>query len=466
MSNKKNDIENKKEKLKEWLSKIWSWFSSLSEKISKSKEELYQAKKNFWKKKFLYQLFEDWKVQDYQRFAKNEWELIQELKAEWKDPFNIVEYKKDNKILDFIDWLKDYWSVSLVEIWAFAWSMSLLTRNWMNLVASLKETNDTITNKVFKKKLNTLVEKISSWQKEPHKYFQEFPELFDQTFISIIKTADQNWNYWAAFKEIYEQVLIKIRINKLKRKAKQWPAVNLSVFFGVCILMLTVVFPKLKDLFKNQELPWVTKIFLWTSDFFTNNFILIVLLFILIFFIVRQFMTNNSVRRWFDSLILKFPVIKNAVKNSNMYIFANTFETLWHSWFSSIESLKQLRTSITNLVYLEEIDKMIDATETGRNRSETPITDIMRENAELWRTPTSNMIILVSAWEKVGKIHEPLRKEKDTFLKEYEESINKMIAYINSVVFILTAILVLWLVASIMFPLMSFDPSASRNALQ
>lgn len=464
MSEKNNDIA-KSEKLKEGLKSTWEKISNWSDKWSQTKKDFRSAKKNFWKKKFLFQVFENWSVQNYERFSKTEQSLVSELRQEWITPLNIVEIKTKNVFLDTLEAIKNSWSVSLVELWSFTSSMSLLTRNWMDVVSSLKETNETITNKYFKNKIQILIENISSSQKETHQYFWEFPEIFDHKFISILKTADQSWKYWDAFKEISDQIQIEIRLKKLKKKAKQQPTINIWVFIWVAMLMLVMVFPKLKDLFRNQELPQITQIFLNISDFVINNFLIMFLWVIAIFIIWKQAMNNKSVRSFFDRLWLSIPVIRDWVKNSNMYVFANTFETLWYSGYDSLASLEQLRTSITNSVYLEEINKMISDYKTWSNRSETPITDVMRRNPHLWRTATSNIMILVSSWERVGKIHEPLRKEKDTFLKEYEESINKTIWIINSVVFMATAILVLCLVMAIMFPLMAFDPSASRNAV-
>lgn len=460
-----NDIANK-EKLKEGFKNASEKISSFWDKWSWMKKDLRSARKNFWKKKFLFQVFEDWAVHDYERYSKSEQDLIAELKREWITPLNIIEVKSDNYFIWLIDGLKWMWSVTLVELWAFASSMSLLTRNWVDIVSSLKETNETITNKYFKNKIQILIENISSWQKEPHQYFWEFPEIFDNTFISILKTADKSWKYWDSFKEISNQIQIQIRLNKLKKKAKTQPAINWLVFLWVTITMLVFVFPKMKDFFKNQELPQITQIFLAVSDFMTENLALIFVWMLGFWIIMKQVITNPAVRAFFDRLWLSIPIIKDWVKNSNMYIFANTFETLWYSWYDSLTSLEQLKTTITNTVYLEEINRMIENIKTWTGWSETPITDVMRRNPHLWRTTTSNAIILVSSWEKIGKIHEPLRKEKETFLIEYEESINKVIWIINSIVFVATACLVVSLIAAILFPLMSFDPSASRNAMQ
>lgn len=458
--------EKKKVDVKDGIKKVGWFFSSIWDWISKWKDEFYDAKKSFGKKKFIYQYFEGGKLKVWEIFAKTLEQAETYLQNDGIQYHNLSLAETENKILAFFEGLRDMGSVSRAEIGAFATSMSLLMRNEYSMLNALKETRETITNKTFRNKIDKLIENVSSWLKEKKsKYFEEFPELFDRTFISILSPADANENYWPAFQQISEQIAIQIRIDKLKRKAKSKPAGNLAVFIIVALLMLTSVFPKLKGLFKSQELPWITKTFIAISDFMVNNLLIMVAFTVAFVLMVIQVAKTPAVRKVFDSVVLKIPVVKNAVKNANMYLFANTMETLTSSWYSPLEGLKQSRQAIENSVYLEEIDKMIDLYQTWGSADNTPISDVMRATPDLWRTPTSNLIILIASWEKTTKIHEPLRREKETFLKEYEESVTLMIAVIDKVMFILIALLVATLMAAVMMPMATFDPSAAKNAV-
>ena len=70
------------------------------------------------------------------------------------------------------------------------------------------------------------------------------------------------------------------KINSKVKNAMIYPAILAIVAAGAVAVILTFVMPTFMEMFAENgvELPWLTKVLLWTSDFITSQYLSILIL--------------------------------------------------------------------------------------------------------------------------------------------------------------------------------------------
>lgn len=88
-----------------------------------------------------------------------------------------------------------------------------------------------------------------------------------------------------------------------------YPAMILVVVFGVISVMMTMVVPKLLDIFDNKaDLPVSTQVLIGISDAFVNYWVFMLAGLALFIFLFNLWKKLPSGKYSYDSFLLKIPV--------------------------------------------------------------------------------------------------------------------------------------------------------------
>lgn len=101
-----------------------------------------------------------------------------------------------------------------------------------------------------------------------HGAFSKFPKVFDTVTVAIIKASEESGTIDVVLKDVKNTLKKDIEFGDKIRSALTYPIVIIVVFFGVLVLLLTYVIPKISDVFLrlNVELPLPTKILIAMSN--------------------------------------------------------------------------------------------------------------------------------------------------------------------------------------------------------
>ncbi len=318
--------------------------------------------------------------------------------------------------------------------------LSVMLDGWVTLSEALNTVKTKIKNPFFLEKLKELQTYINSWD-SLNKAMKKIPDAFESSEHSIIEAWEQSWTLvkslttlWTDFKKWYE----------LKQKVKwamTYPIIIIVFLIVAVIIVMTYVVPKLVPLFAEMwvNLPLATRSLIWTSNFITNNFTLLIWLFLVIIFFIFAYIKTDEWRKSYHKLLLKSPLIWEVYRNYILCSVSSNLWTLMWWWVPIIKSLLLVWKSTNNGVY-EELFEQI-AQEVWKWQK---IVDSMIKTDETWDYFPTDFVQMLSVWEKTASMEKITKKLNDHFIKEVDYALTNMTKWIEPIAIALAWAFILW----------------------
>lgn len=240
--------------------------------------------------------------------------------------------------------------------------------------------------------------------------------------------------------------------NKIK-SASVYPTVLAIVSVAVVLLLVMFVLPTITAMFDPANMPWTTKIILGFSAFLIKNWV--VLLTVLIVLVVAFSIAINvrEVRIQFDKFKLYLPIIGKLNQTIYSSRCARAMASLYSSGIQTIPML-EITSKVLNNTYLEELFYIVIAEVSkgeliSRSIAETRVFDPM----------LSSMIYIGEESGSLGKI---LSTTADYFDDEADSAIQRLLAMMEPIMLITMAIVIGFIVISIIQPIYTMYESIGK----
>ncbi len=152
-----------------------------------------------------------------------------------------------------------------------------------------------------------------------------------------------------------------------------YPAVILLAMFGVGVLMLTYILPKITAVFSGMDvkLPATTRAIIATSDFLRDNAILSTIVLFGGLFLLWIFVKTESGKKTISFITIHFPVIKEITIKTNSARFSRIYSSLLRSGVPVIEALRIISETLSNSFYRNAVLESMEDVQKGINLSQS-----------------------------------------------------------------------------------------------
>jgi len=223
-------------------------------------------------------------------------------------PSEIKEYKEPAKnIFSFGN------KISLGDLEFLTAELSLLLESGVRIDKGIDIIKRTKANPALAQLLNEMSRDLKKG-KSISEAARAHPEVFDDLYCNLIELGEASGNLTEIFADLAKDLKFKRDLRSKIIGSLAYP----SVIFFVCILSIFFIFnfiiPKMAGMFSEaDDLPWYTQIMLDTSAWMTQyQGFLIIGIIASIFGLIAAF-KQPIFLKWWQSVSLKLPVIKNAV---------------------------------------------------------------------------------------------------------------------------------------------------------
>lgn len=319
----------------------------------------------------------------------------------------------------------------------------------------LLESIDTILEEAKgaqKKVLQTLKDDVSQGKKISES-FARFPETFDPVTINLIGAAEQSGTLDATLKDIIINIKKEMEFRSKIQSAMVYPAFVLVVFFGVLLLILTFVVPRIADVFSHLsvKLPLMTRILIWTSHFFLSHIPHVIIGLIVI--VTTVVILYKKKRQFFLNLIFSLPGFSGLAKEIDLTRFSRSFALLLNAGipiFSALELAEKV-------VVKKELKMMVrTAKETvagGKKLSEAFHT--------YKKILPGVMVRMTQAGEKSGSLAKSMQDLSEYFDERVSKKVKTMTTLLEPVMLVVIGVMVGGMMLSIVAPIYSLVGSIS-----
>jgi type IV pilus assembly protein PilC len=371
----------------------------------------------------------DGKEKDGEIEAKDEKTLAQDLRSEGFliTSLKLLEVKENVKKSSFFD---RFGGIPLKDKMVFARNLSVMISSGLPISRGVKNLSLQTENKRLKKILLDIHESLEKGTTLSDG-LKEYPNIFSDLFVSMVKvgetggTLDESLDIVATQLEKDHDLIGKVR------GAMMYPAVILVAMFGIGILMITFILPKLTGVFKdmNATLPPLTRFVIAISDFIRNHAVITIIIFVTLIFFLKIFWSSKAGKKFFGLLFIKIPVIKNIIIKVNCGRFSRIYSSLLKSGVSVIDALKICSDTLGNYFYKKAIEDSIEKVQKG-----VALSVIIASYPKIFPPLVSQMM---EVGEETGKIEVVLLKLAEFYEEEVTQITKNMSSIIEPVLMLL-----------------------------
>ena len=285
-----------------------------------------------------------------------------------------------------------------------------------------------------------------------HLILSDYPESFDQTYISLVAAGEISGNLVEAFKNLSDYLEDEISIKQKIFSALAYPILVIGFSVLVVIALLIFVLPQVTQQFikSNIELPFLTSLMIFISN---NIFIFVGVIFLLImasYFYYKKNISGTSRESNIHKLLLKIPFVGRFLLISELEKFCRVMFLMLKSGINLDQSLNHANKLINN-VYISTIIE--DATD-----------DIIEGKDFLYKIKQAKVfpeifIQLLSSGFQSGSLLEMFEKLAFYFKDEIDNSRSSLLSIIEPLILIIMGGIITLIILAILLPIMQMNNS-------
>lgn len=254
---------------------------------------------------------------------------------------------------------------------------------------------------------------------------KQYPHLFEPIFTSMIAAGEVSGTMEKTLEQLTQQMRKDHDLRSKVRGAMTYPAVVLGATVVIAIGMMLFVIPQILSIFEeigSDQLPLPTKILIGFSNFFSNNFILVMFLTILVIAGFLWFIkTKIGMYAWHKFLLSMF-IIGPIVKKVNMARFTRTLSSLLRTDIPIVQSMVITAEVVRNVYYRDAILEASEALKKGET-----ISNVMEKYPKLF---SPLVVQMSSVGERSGSLDNMLVE----IAEFYEKQVDNVMANLASII--------------------------------
>ena len=273
-------------------------------------------------------------------------------------------------------------------------------------------------------------------------------DIFTPLFVTLVEAGEASGSLDVSFRRMADQFEKQALLKATVKKATIYPLVIMCIAVLAVAVLLAFVVPTFEDMLSDMgsELPGLTKLVIALSNFLQNSWFWLILIIAGLLIGIRTYKKTDSGEHLFARLSLLIGPVRNLVVKSAAAQMSRTLSTLLSCGIPLMDSLEISASSMTNVLFKEEILKARDQVMVG-----APLAKQFREGGLF--PPLSYQMISIG--EETGDIDAMLSKLAEYYEDEVQQATQQLLALLEPVMILFLAVFVGGIVLSVIMPMAS-----------
>jgi len=282
--------------------------------------------------------------------------------------------------------------------------------------------------------------------------FKKEKGIFSDIHINLMAAGEKSAN----LNEMLEKIALDLEKSKALRGkitgALIYPAIIFSVLMLVLFLMITVMVPQVKELYKSlgtNDLPAVTQFLVDLGTLFSNPLFLVIFVITILSGVVlfRYILSTPKGKTEVDKIKLKIPIFGKIINKYEIVQFCRLTSMLLQSGVQIIETINIVRDSSSNQVYKDMMKNAADEITKGIPLSAA----LAKYNTENALPPV--LLKIMSTGEEAGKVDQILEDMGKLYEAELEQLTGNLTKIMEPLIMVLAGGMVGFLAIAIYLPI-------------
>lgn len=337
----------------------------------------------------------------------------------------------------------------------FTRQLSTMMGAGISLLECLEVLSEQTDDKGFEIALGKITQDIRSGA-DLSEALQKYPKLFSNIYINMIRAGEASGQLDSILDRLagYQESAEKLK-GEIK-SAMTYPVISITLVLGIALFLMLGIIPRFQSIFSamDVELPAITKVVLWTSNFIKTKAILWVpgIIGVVVLFFVWK--TSKIGSRQWDILKLKVPIFGDLMTKVAISRFARTFSTLIQAGVEILTALDIVGKTSGNIVMEEALKDCADVVRQGEALS-TPLAK--------YKIFPPMVTRMVGIGEKSGSLEQLLEKIADFYDQEVSQTVEALTSLIEPIMIAVMGGVVGGIVIAIMLPIFKLQSQLAEG---
>ena len=332
------------------------------------------------------------------------------------------------------------------DLIGFCFHMQQMTRAGLPILDALSDLRDSLEHPRFKDVLSNVIGSVEVG-KTLSQALAEFPDVFDDVFISLVKVGEESGELPEVLRKLTDSLKWQDELASKARSVIIYPAFVGTVVFAVMLFMMIYVVPQMVDFMREmgQTLPIHTRALIGFSDFLVNHWWWVVPLPAVVLAMMKlKARQSQSFRRRVDGWKLRFWYLGPITLKILLSRFSSYFALCYSAGLDVIASLKISEDIAGNAVIRDSVRDVSAHIADGLSLSKS------LDKAGLF---PPLVVRMVRMGEATGELDEALANVSYFYDREVTESIDRLKAMIEPAMTVILGLIMGWIMLSVLGPI-------------
>ncbi len=285
------------------------------------------------------------------------------------------------------------------------------------------------------------------------KELSKYPKVFTNVYVQLVRSGEASGKLDTILFRLTDYLERAEETKKRIKKAIAYPLLLISFAILVVVGMLVGMVPLMSKIFKSlgKELPAPTKIMIAMSDF-VRDYGIVALVTVIVFAAFFLYWRSTAKGKYhIDAIVLKLPILSSFSRTKAVVQFSKTLGMLLESGVNLSDALDIVCNIVDNKVLTKKLNQARD-----NIIKEGKIAKYLKDTGIFPSIAT----YMISTGEQSGKLAEMLLTVGDDYDTELRERTDGLTAKIAPLMTIIIGVFVLFIVLSMMLPMMDMGDMA------
>lgn len=330
----------------------------------------------------------------------------------------------------------------------FARNLGAMLSAGLSLARALVVLERQVNNPKLKNIISSIISDIKKGESLSES-MKGYPSTFSEVFISMVMAGEESGKLSESLGTVASEMENSYKLKSKIRGAMIYPAVIISIMIVVGILMLIYVVPSLTATFRDLkvDLPMMTKVLIFASDFLKNNLIISILGIIAVIAGIYFASLSRAGKRFFDKILLGLPTIGDLVREANSARTTRTLSSLLSSGVSFSDSIKITKDVVQNSYFKDILAKSLISVEKGET-----ISSVFLANTDICPIFVGEMM---NVGEETGRLAPMLLEVANFYENSVEQKTKDLSTIVEPVLMVIIGVVVGFFAMAMITPIYS-----------
>jgi len=334
--------------------------------------------------------------------------------------------------------------------------ISLMTRQLATLVRAgmpLDDALQALSEQVEHAQVRRMVLAIRSRVLEGHSLSEAmdaFNHAFSDLYISTVSAGEHSRDLALVLERLADYSERRQAMAQKIKLALMYPLILAIVAMLVTAGLLIYVVPEVVQVFENtnQQLPWITRALIASSDFIREWWVVILLVIAGLVVTGNRLLQKEALRCRWHELLLKLPLLQTLIRQADAARFTRTLGILLSSGVPMLDALKIGCRAISSLPIKRSVEDAV-----LRVREGETLHKALRDTHKL--PPLT--IHLIANGEASGNLESMLKSAAEAHERNLETHISTLLGLLEPVLILLMGGIVMTIVIAILLPIFELN---------